>query len=71
MADELEEFLASVQKLAGLDLSKDELNVFLQGAKENYKVLIGLDDVSSLDEDEPNSYLNLLALRSKRKLKRK
>jgi len=71
MADELEEFLASVQKLAGLDLSKDELNVFLQGAKENYKVLIGLDGVSSLDEDEPNSYLNLLAMKSTRKLKRK
>jgi hypothetical protein len=71
MADELKEFLVSIQKLSGLSLSKDELDVFLQGAKENYRVLIGLEDVLALDEDEPNSYLNLIALRSKRKLKRK
>jgi hypothetical protein len=67
MADELEKFLESVQKLANLNLSEDELDVFLRGAKENDEVLKKINDVSSLNEDEPNSYLNLLALRSKRK----
>jgi hypothetical protein len=71
MESELEQFLLSVQKLAKLEFSKEELDLFLQNGKENYEFLIGLEDVSSPDDDEPNSYLNLLASRAKRKSNRK
>jgi hypothetical protein len=65
----LEEFFSHAQKFAGLNLSVEEVASFIREAKENLALISALGGVSLSENDEPNSYLNLLSSFEKSKKK--